>query len=636
MILWSLVGSLALAADPPVEAQEEAASSWWNRILSAWVQAEGLQSYQIQVELSFKENRRVEAVKIVQSSASAEQNERLVARLLAAAPAPKGTPTVAGFGGGAAVGGQDGIPKAPVVELTAQAPTETPANTPVNRDSEVFGAANTGSAPDEKTPEATNTEASRDSEVFGTANEPVNRDSEMFGTANEAVNRDSEMFGGGGSSTGGEAPSPSEGASPAGRDSEMLGSDTAATERSFMDAIQEAEKRLEIGGRLYLRFQSDWPEGSSWNSENISAPNLLDLYADYRPDEHVRAYADARLSYDYTVQPGETDLSGEEVQAASVNLDELWLKFDVKNRLFVTAGQQHLRWGTGRFWNPTDFLNPVPKDPLAVFDARTGVPLVKLHVPFERIGANVYGVVDMSAMKSIEDVGGAMRAEIAAGPGEYSVSVAARKGQPLRLGADLSMSLWFLDLKAEAAVLHGGDTPYWKGKFDLETFTFPTEKDRSEEWIPQVTVGIEVPIAYNAEDSITLGAEYFHNEAGYKNADLYPWVVFNGGYKALYFGRDYAAVYAALFGPGQWENTSFLVSGIGNLTDKTFVTRLDIRSQIRTWISWDFSVSYYFGEQGELHYTLEVPPVPGNELLENGLTVPASQLSYALGAQIRF
>ncbi|HND34766.1 MAG TPA: hypothetical protein PLA94_32405, partial [Myxococcota bacterium] len=359
-------------------------------------------------------------------------------------------------------------------------------------------------------------------------------------------------------------------------------------------------------------------------------------YADYRPDEHVRAYADARLSYDYTVQPGETDLSGEEVQAASVNLDELWLKFDVKNRLFVTAGQQHLRWGTGRFWNPTDFLNPVPKDPLAVFDARSGVPLVKLHVPFERLGANVYGVVDMSAMKSIEDVGGALRAEIAAGPGEYSVSVAARKGQPLRLGADLSMSLWFLDLKAEAAVLHGGDTPYWKGDFDLATFTFPTEKDRSEEWIPQVTVGIEVPIAYNAEDSITLGAEYFHNEAGYKNADLYPWVLFNGGYKALYFGRDYAAVYAALFGPGQWENTTFLVSGIGNLTDKTFVTRLDVRSQIRTWISWDFSVSYYFGEQGELHYTLEVPPVPGNELLENGLTVPASQLSYALGAQIRF
>ncbi|HND30817.1 MAG TPA: hypothetical protein PLA94_12495, partial [Myxococcota bacterium] len=192
MILWSLVGSLALAADPPVEAQEEAASSWWNRILSAWVQAEGLQSYQIQVELSFKENRRVEAVKIMQSSASAEQNERLVARLLAAAPAPKGTPAVAGFGGGAAVGGQDGIPKASVVELTVQPPPESPANTSVNRDSEVFGTANTSTTSDENAPEMANTQTSRDSEVFGNANEPVNRDSEMFGTPNEAANRDNE------------------------------------------------------------------------------------------------------------------------------------------------------------------------------------------------------------------------------------------------------------------------------------------------------------------------------------------------------------------------------------------------------------------------------------------------------------
>ena len=638
MILWSLTGAFALAADPPAEVQEEAATTWWTRILTAWVAEERLQSYQIQVELRLKENRRVESVTIAESNATAEQTERLVARLLAAPPAPKGTPSLIGFGGGAATGGQDGIPKPPVVELSLLPVGEsTPApNASTSRDSEVLESANTTISRDAEVLGSANTQDSRDSEVFGSANESANRDSEMFETTSTSSSRDDEMFGGGGGTEGSGA-SPTAGGSNVGdRDSTMLGSDTAATERSFIDAIREAEKRLEIGGRLYLRFQSDWPEGSSWNSENISAPNLLDLYADYRPDEHVRAYADARLSYDYTVQAGETDFTGAEVKAASVALDELWLKFDVKNRLFVTAGQQQLRWGTGRFWNPTDFLNPVPKDPLAVFDARTGVPLVKLHVPFERIGANVYGVVDMSAMKSMEDVGGALRAEIAAGPGEYSISAAARKGQPLRLGADLSMSLWVLDLKAEAAVLHGGDTPYWKGEFDLETFTFPTEKDRSEEWIPQVSVGIEIPIAYNAEDSITLGAEYFHNEAGYKNADLYPWVLFNGGYKALYFGRDYAAVYAALFGPGQWESTSFLVSGIGNLTDKTFVTRLDVRSQIRTWISWDFSVSYYFGEQGELHYALEVPAVPGNELLENGLKIPASQLSYSLGAQIRF
>ena len=34
-----------------------------------------------------------------------------------------------------------------------------------------------------------------------------------------------------------------------------------------------------------------------------------------------------------------------------------------RERVFVTAGKQHVRWGTGRFWQPTDYLHPRQAQP---------------------------------------------------------------------------------------------------------------------------------------------------------------------------------------------------------------------------------------------------------------------------------
>jgi len=67
-----------------------------------------------------------------------------------------------------------------------------------------------------------------------------------------------------------------------------------------------------------------------------------------------------------------------------VLLDQMWLRFDIKHTVFVTAGRQHVRWGTARFWTPTDFLHIQHRNPLDVFDARTGTTMIKVHVPWEQ------------------------------------------------------------------------------------------------------------------------------------------------------------------------------------------------------------------------------------------------------------
>ena len=148
----------------------------------------------------------------------------------------------------------------------------------------------------------------------------------------------------------------------------------------------------------------------------------------------------------------------------------------------------------------------------------------------------------------------------------------------------------------------------------------------SEEWIPQVVVGLELPIKYNEEDTLYVGAEYFHNEAGYENSSLLPWMIYNGGYRPLYLGRDYAAAYLLLATPGRLDHTSFSLSGLGNLSDSSYQTRFQVQTQLRSWIDVDAFAGWHFGKNGELHYSYSVPAIPS---VTEGLDIPAPQIGRA-------
>ena len=114
-------------------------------------------------------------------------------------------------------------------------------------------------------------------------------------------------------------------------------------------------------------------------------------------------------------------------------------------------------------------------DPLAIFDSRLGVSLVKLHVPWEAQGASFYAIANLDGADPLERVGGAWRADIAFGQAEVSVSAAVRKDDPIRLGADLSMGLWLFDLRVEGAVLHRQRAPFWNGKLSVMPLEIPTK-----------------------------------------------------------------------------------------------------------------------------------------------------------------
>ena len=76
-------------------------------------------------------------------------------------------------------------------------------------------------------------------------------------------------------------------------------------------------------------------------------------------------------------------------QRRPARLEQLWLKTNYKHTVFLTLGLQPIRWGVGRIWNPSDFLNDRQRDPVAVFDDRPG-PRTRLHFPVERFRQNLY------------------------------------------------------------------------------------------------------------------------------------------------------------------------------------------------------------------------------------------------------
>ena len=148
--------------------------------------------------------------------------------------------------------------------------------------------------------------------------------------------------------------------------------------------------------QVYLRAQSTAYQGgqplSGVPQWTLTAPSLLDVYLDARPNPRVRAFVLGRMSFDPTApstssthDPGDSRASGRarrqvrhrlhQLHAArgpASLLDQMWIPFDIEEKVFVTAGKQHVRWGTGRFWQPTDYLHSLKRNPLDVFDARGG------------------------------------------------------------------------------------------------------------------------------------------------------------------------------------------------------------------------------------------------------------------------
>ncbi len=406
------------------------------------------------------------------------------------------------------------------------------------------------------------------------------------------------------------------------------------------------EDALKIGGQFYVRAITVISQDQDVGQSSLSLPTLLDVYLDARPTDRLRAFVLGRLTYDpllgSTVFVTGVPTAGiQSVSNPAVYLDSAWLSFDIAHAVFFTVGRQHVKWGAGQYFNPDDFLASRPRDPLAIFDARLGVSMLRVQIPWEKVGLNFTAVAVFEPTQNtntlgtaggsinvitgtqnntngvLEDVGGAGQIEYDFKGGAVGVNGLAQKNRAWRVGAYATGGLGDVDLYAEAVVKQCLDLPnslncgataassiVQPGTYGGYPFG-PVQQPSLP--VYQAVAGATYSLNLEGNKSITFGVEYFFNTGSF-GSKQYPNLILEGAYQPFYVGRNYLAFSATLL--DTTAKTTWVLTTIGNLSDVSAITRLDFIVTVLSYLQLEAYTAVDYGHLGgEFRLGFTIPDV---------------------------
>jgi len=219
---------------------------------------------------------------------------------------------------------------------------------------------------------------------------------------------------------------------------------------------------------------------------------------------------------------------------------------------------------------------------------------------------------------------------------EIGLDALVHDGRRPKFGVDASAGIWDLDLYAEVALRTASERRRW---VEVDPAAARLDRrfaeDHTLRFTPAAVAGGTWSAKYSDEDAITVGAEYFFDDSGYDDAHVYPFLLFGApevtlapprlerrdpaAFTPFYLGRHYAGAFVLLPSPGSWNDTTFTLSVLGNLSDKSFVARLDHAVLALTYLRVETFVAGHFGGKGgEFRLGFTVPP----QDFGDGLTTP--------------
>jgi hypothetical protein len=428
------------------------------------------------------------------------------------------------------------------------------------------------------------------------------------------------------------------------RDASQLGAGPLVSKFDSAEAVTDP---LKVGGSLLMFGQAFFQEGRPFLEGAFSAPMILDVYLDGRPNDRLRAFANGRLQFDptyptttgstttNTTTPGATGafvgLTPATRTNPSVFLDQLWLRFDIARKVYFTVGRQKVRWGVSRIWYPTDFLNSRPRDAFNPFDVRLGVNAVKVHVPVESLGWNFYAYglldsvnVDSTGLK-LKQLGGAVRAEFVIGPAEIGIGGVWQEGKRQRYAVDVSTAIGPIDVYAEAAFRDGQDFtlfsyPEGLNENNLIANIGNITVKPSPKIVVQVSGGASFQFNYTDKNFAIVALEYFYNPVGYDTPVGYQVQTFApqvlgvtldpSQQVGLYQGKHNVGLTIASPGiPGaDWITVS--LSNVVIINDPAAFTRLDLIFRVLNFLSVQAFGSVFYGQTGgQLRFKLSAQAI---------------------------
>jgi hypothetical protein len=424
---------------------------------------------------------------------------------------------------------------------------------------------------------------------------------------------------------------------------------------------------LRIGGSFYIRAYGSVAENTPFGENKLDVPMLVEVYADARPTDRLRAMVLARMQYDPFLS---TSFAGIQLPATSVpanpsvSLDQAWLSFDIAHTVFITAGRQHVKWGTAHVFSPTDFLSSQFRDPLAPIDTRVGVTMVKASLPWEKRGWNFYAVAlfeptqqpatglgsagssGSTPLTGIQtttspngttfgDVGAAARAEATFGNTQIGADGLVQRGRHGRAGLDLTSTVGPIDFYAEAAIKNGSDIQLWKpaaNPIAVLGILGAYQKDY-QNVVVGAAGGMGTDIALPGNQNINITGEYFFNSAGYSDYHIYPWLLFNGGFQPFYNGKHYGALIGTL--TDNAAHTTYTLSNIANFSDLSAVTRFDFSIKVISFLTLEAYADVHYGTRGgEFRLAINIDPINLGTVQVPEINVQPTIVDVGVGARL--
>ncbi len=252
-----------------------------------------------------------------------------------------------------------------------------------------------------------------------------------------------------------------------------------SSELSRPDAFSRGDSvadPLQIGGTYYQQWNAQYQDGKpglhprdrprcSWTCSWTAGPTT----ACASSSTPACSTTPTQNQYGQPTAGNNTSLGNYQAQGVTptadnpqVVLDQAWLKFDVQHQVFITAGKQQVKWGTGHVWNPTDFLNAQRYNPLLPYDTRLGSNMLRAQLPLDWHQSNLYAIAlfdNPQPASTTQQGGGAFRAETVLDNAELGFDAVARPGRT-RITAWTFPRRWGpVDIYAEARCSAAGALP---------------------------------------------------------------------------------------------------------------------------------------------------------------------------------
>jgi len=295
---------------------------------------------------------------------------------------------------------------------------------------------------------------------------------------------------------------------------------------------------------------------------------------DARLKSGVKAFANMEATYNSRSRETVSDLR------------EVFLDFNIADRVYFRTGKQVLQWGRCSLWNPTDLINIEKKTFIRKIGYRDGAYGVKFHAPFGT-DYNIYGFLDTGSAEEDRDLGGALKFEFLAGRTEMAFSGWGRRNRSAVFGYDVSSRLGDVDIAGEVAVAGRDNTRYVRE--EAGTLSTYLKDDR---WTTRAALNLSRGFRLgDFNDRLTVATEFYYNQNGYTRspfrdrasyafsgplAALLPagtkrdFLIGNGLFEPNYMGRYYGALFTSV---GRFIITDMTLSAnyVRNLSDDTGV-----------------------------------------------------------------